>query len=896
MKNKVAMGCELKSPKPNAQCPKPKMDLIVTHANADFDALGSLIAAKKLYPNSRLLLPGSQEKAVREFLSLFKDTINIETERDCKLDNIDRLIIVDTKHRSRIGVAASLLDAIRRPEVIIYDHHPRTKYDIPADRDIYKPWGATITILLELIKKKKARFNPMEATLLLLGIYEETGSLTFRTTTRLDVDAVSYLLSKGAKLNMVSSYLKRELGEEELAFLVRLINSTEFYDVNGLNVAIVTVESDKYISELGTLIHKLIDVENLKILFCLIKTGAKISIIARSHIQELDVNRVMKRFGGGGHPAAASAKVDNASMEKLKEKLLEILKKTARIRIYAEDIMSRPHTIPVDATVKDAQNFLTEKKLEAAPVVSQKKLAGIITMRNVQKALRRKYGHSRVKGYMSTNFEAITLKTPVYSIQSLMSKKDPGYLPVLKRGKLVGMVTRSDMVKVLHRGLFVRKVKTKQVLNLKDRMHMVAPRKIMKVLRLIGALAQQENFNAFVVGGFVRDLLFGVKNYDADIVIEGDAIKFGGILRDKVNGSLVIHHKFGTATVVMPWGIGDIPRFKVDIATARKETYKHPAALPDVEFSLLKEDLYRRDFTINAMAVALNKNCFGQLIDFFNGQDDLDSKKIRVLHDKSFIDDPTRIFRAVRFEGRFNFRITRHTQNLIKTAISQDMFGRTEKQRIRDELMLMLKEEDPLKAIKRMHELDELRFIHPKVGLTKKKITLFKSVDRLYRWYNRTPLKKRPLEKGLIYLMALLDDLDTLNAKSLCEKFVFRRSERIRILSYKKMGQETLGFLSRKTRIKPSQIYKKLCLLSYEVIILLAAKAGSDKALARMRDFLLKYNNVRIKIRGTDLEGLGLCPGPRFSEILKKVLYARIDGKISSKKDELELAATLVKK
>jgi len=870
------------------------MDMIVTHTNADFDALGSLIAAKKLYPKSCLLMPGSPEKTVREFMSLFKDTIKVETEKECRLKKVDRLIIVDTRHSSRIGIAAELLDKKKKPKVIIYDHHPRTEYDIPADKDTYQPLGATITMLIKLIRKKRLRLNPMEATILLLGIYEETGSLTFRTTTRHDVDAVSFLLSKGAKLNMVSSYLKRELDEEALAFLVKLINSTEFYNINGLNVGVVTTESKGYIGELGTLIQKLIDIENMKVLFCLIKSDSRINIIARSHIPELDVNRVMKHFGGGGHPAASSAKVKDISMDHLKRDLLKVLKRAIKIRIYVKDIMSSPKPVLIDTKITDALNFLVRHKLDAAPVLSEKKLVGVITLRNMHKAIRRKFGHSRVKGYMSTKISTVSPMTPVHTVQKIISENNTGYLPVMKKGKLVGMITRTDVLKLIHRGLFIKGQEPKEIPNFKNRMRSMFPGKITKTLKLIGNLAQQESFNAFVVGGLVRDLIFGVKNYDVDIVVEGDAIKFGRLLSKKVNGSLVIHHKFGTATVVMPWGIGDIPRFKIDIATARKETYKSPAALPDVEFSSLKEDLYRRDFTINAMAIALNKNCYGQLIDFFNGQHDLNLKKIRVLHDKSFIDDPTRIFRAVRFEQRFNFKLTAHTQHLIRTAIKENMFGRTEKQRIRDELILMLKEDRPAKAIKRMHQLDELRFIHPKVKMTSRMVDLFKSIDRQCRWYNSTPLRNRSLDIWLIYLMALLDDLSFASTKSLCEKFVFRRGERLRILNYKKYNQKILENLSQKKNLKPSQIYKKLHPLSYEVIVLIAAKSKNKKAIARIRDFLLEYNNVKINMRGSHLENLGLEPSPRFRHVLNKALYAKIDGDVKSKKDEINLAKKLI--
>ncbi len=873
------------------------MDLIVTHTNADFDALGSLIAAKKLFPHSRLLLPGSPEPAVREFLSLFKDIIKVESENECDLKGIERLIVVDTRHMSRIGVAAKLIEEGIKP--IIYDHHPRTEYDMDPSKDIYQELGATVTILLDSIKRRKIKLSPIEATILLLAIYEETGSLTFRTTTKRDVDAVSFLLSCGARLNMVSSYLNRELTEEQLAFLVRLIHSTHIVNINGVKVAICVCREKSYVGELGAVIHKLMDIENVKVVFVLLQVNSKVNIIARSHIQAVDVNKILKHFGGAGHTAAASGKVIGADPEELKEKLVKLLKRNVKIRLSAKDIMSGPFAIDVDTKIRDAKKLLSKNRLKGAPVLSKDgAVLGVINTRNINKAIRKKFGHARVKGYMFTKIEIVKPKTPFYAVQELISSSGTGILPVIARGRLSGVITRSDVLKVLHQGLIVDKRIKKgrhPILNLAKKMNNSLPKKIMDLLRLIGDMAQEKHYAAFVAGGFVRDIIMGVKNYDADVVVEGNAIEFSREFAAKVRGSLVIHKKFGTATVVMPWGLTGKDRFKVDMATARREKYERPAALPDVEFSSLRDDLYRRDFTINAMAVSINRKNFGQLIDFFEGQRHIESGVISVLHEGSFIDDPTRIFRAVRFEQRYGFRIDSPTEELIKTAIKKDMFGMTEKQRIREELILMLKEEDPMRAITRMHELDELRFIHPKIRHDKRSKELFKSISDACHWYKGSFLKKRAIDTWLIYLMALFEDLDTRSTRSICERFVFRRFDKIRILSYKGEGDKILRFLSGSLALSASKVYKKLRGLSYEVILLLMAKAKSDRSRKAIRDFLIKYNRTKISITGNDMKEIGYSPGPSMGRALEKILFAKIDGKIENKTEERKLAKSLIR-
>ncbi len=442
------------------------------------------------------------------------------------------------------------------------------------------------------------------------------------------------------------------------------------------------------------------------------------------------------------------------------------------------------------------------------------------------------------------------------------------------------MVTRSDVLKVICDDLVARTnfINENKISN-----------KISNILKTIGTLADRMNYRAFIVGGFVRDLLLGVENFDVDIVVEEDAIKFGDQLTKKVRGSLVVHRKFGTATVVMP------DKFKIDIATARSEFYRHPAALPEVEFASIKDDLYRRDFTINAMAIRLNKKGLGALIDFFGAQKDLKMKIIRVLHNRSFVDDPTRIFRAVRFEQRYDFTIEKHTEYLIKKAVSLEMFDKTQKQRLRDELILILKEDAPLKAVLRMAELHELRFIHPKIVLNDKVIKSFGAVTKTVEWFKKEFSDKRAVDAWLLCLCALLEYLSYKQIQDFCNKFVFTKTDTLRILTTKKLSPKILKTLNSK-KLKPSQIYRLLQPLSYETILFIMSKVKTAKVKERISSFFKDYNEVKLKIGGRELKKLGLLPGPAFKRILEKILYTKLDGKLKSRTDELNLARKLIEK
>ena len=881
------------------------MDLITTHKNADFDALGSLVAAGKLYPGARLLLPGSQEKAVRSFLSLVKDEIKIEDEKTCRMDDVTRLIVVDNRHRSRIGNAADLL-AKKDLKVHIYDHHPRTRFDIKADKDVFKEVGATVSIILEVLAKKgKLSLTPMEATLMLLGIYEETGCLSYLATTRLDVDMVSLLLEQGANLNAVSSYLNRELSGSELSALIDLLGSIEVVNVNGIDIAFSEIDASRFDGEMGTVVHKLQDVENFPVLFAMFKARGRLKILARSRVKLIDVNKLLGHFKGAGHSSAASARIEGGSPERVRNEILRLLGEVVRPKIYAKDIMSFPvETVSQEEKVNEVLKKLEQSGHKGVPVLGEAaELVGMVTLGDLKKALKHNMGHSRVKGYMSTPLITATPETPLYVLQGILIKKGKGRIPVVSSGKLAGIVTRTDVLKKVHSSFFPRE--SKKLLDLSNvsaKMNATLPKKLIELIKFIGAEGDALGVNVFFVGGFVRDLLLGEKNYDLDIVIEGDAIRFGKMLADKMEASLVVHQKFGTATLVKEWprwlgpSLHPDNKFKIDVASARKEAYEKPAALPKVKFSSLKEDLYRRDFTINAMAVSVSGKNFGLFIDFFGGEKDLEKGTIKILHDNSFIDDPTRIFRAVRFEQRFGFAIEKHTEYLIKHAVKQEMFRRTENQRIRDELILILKEKNPEKAVFRMKELHELRFIHPDLVLKRSVKKTFEELRKCVRWYGSAAAGKRHLDMWLMNFMVVLEKLSAGQVEEMLEKFVFTRSVSMRLLSYKKWADKAARKLSSGKKMLPSEIYGLLEPLSHEVTLCIMAKTKSSAVRRRVRKFFTDYNGVKLRIRGHDIEKEGIIPGPGYKEILRRILCRKLDGKLLTKKDEIRYMKELIGK
>lgn len=424
-------------------------------------------------------------------------------------------------------------------------------------------------------------------------------------------------------------------------------------------------------------------------------------------------------------------------------------------------------------------------------------------------------------------------------------------------------------------------------MNLALKLKKQLPANIYKLLLSIGQIADSKNCSVYVVGGFVRDLVLGVKNLDIDLAVENKGIEFAGILSKKLKTALVKYPKFGTATLVFP------NKFKLDVATSRSEIYLRPGALPEVKFGSIKDDLYRRDFTINAMAVSLNKKNFGELIDFFNGREDLEAKKIRVLHNLSFVDDPTRVFRAVRFEKRYNFKIDIASQGLIKEAITLKMFDKVSGERLRNEIVLLLSEKEPLKFVLRLAELDELRFIHRQVKLNKQTKEIFRRVGNNY-----PPVKKffhnQEIEKWLIYFMALTRNIKLNELEKLCSKFILTRIQSKKILVYRKRAASALRSL-KKNSLTASQIYAALNSLPPEALVLILSGQDNLRIKKRILLFLNKIDKIKLEISGADIKKLGIPPGPVFKKILDRILLLKIEGKIKNRKQELSWAQKLAK-
>jgi tRNA nucleotidyltransferase (CCA-adding enzyme) len=867
------------------------MELIITHVNADFDAFASMVAAKKLYPAAVVAFPGSQEKNLRDFFmesTLY--ILSIERAKDIALSKVSRMILVDTRQKGRIGRFAALTES-GNVEIHIYDHHPDSEDDVKGDVEVIREVGATVTILIELMRERGIEVNAEEATVLALGIYEDTGSFSFSSTTAEDLRAAGWLLEKGANVNIISNMMTSDLSKDQIEVLHQLIEEAEVVNLGGIEVVVTTAGAEGYVGDLAILVHKYKDMENLDAIFAVVRMEDRVHLIARSSLEEVNAGEIAAEFGGGGHPTAASATIRNMSLYEAKDRLIALLRERVRPKEKAGEIMSRPViTIEPNKTISEAAEYLSRYQISSLPVVSNGSVLGILHRNAVEKALHHGLQKEPVHDYMNPGIVYVTPEESIERVLRVTIEGRQRIVPVIHEGKVVGVISRSDLLE--HMKLPRRsdsagpdefpagRMRSKSVRKLMEER---LPERVVHILRRAGEVAARRGEAAYLVGGAVRDLLLRNVNLDLDLVIEGEGIPFSKELAQLFPHCRVrFHEKFGTAVVLFDDG------FKIDVATARHEYYARPGALPTVETSSIKRDLYRRDFTINTLAVSLNPRTLGQVIDFFGGARDIKEKVIRVLHNLAFVEDPTRILRAIRFSSRFGFAIAKHTLNLMRAAIRMNLFERVEGKRLLNELLYMLNEKNPLPPLLMMAGYGVFQALHPALNFTNKSKDLVEAVVGVLSWWKYLFLKDK-IESWIVHFFALADSLHDEEFAHVMERFSIPASKVQRLVRERVEMRQALAALARGQAERPSQVASALHRLSLESLLFMMAKTAREQTRMSIADYINTLRFMRPILSGADLIQLGYTPGPVFNRILVTLRNARMDGIVKTKEDEIDL-------
>jgi nanoRNase/pAp phosphatase (c-di-AMP/oligoRNAs hydrolase) len=421
------------------------LQIIVAHKNIDFDALASLVAASMLYPGAKPILPTSVHPNVRSFLSIHKDIFSFESMKHLDSKAIDRLIVVDARRWGRLEGVGTLMKRTDL-DIHVWDHHPGAK-DIECAFSRDEPLGAAVTLLVEALKEKGIDLSPIHATLFLAGIYEDTGHLTFPSTTPRDLRAAAFLLEKFADLKVIQTILRPTYGPRQKEILFELLSNAKRVNFNGFKMSVGKMEIEGHVPGLAEVVSMYRGIVNVDVAFGIFRDREKdrCMVIGRSCIDAFDVGAVMRLMGGGGHSGAGSAMIASAPTEGVETWLMEAMKDYRQMPVQISDLMSFPiESVSPDALVQDVDVLLKEKGYSGMPVMDNEKLVGIISRRDLNKLTQDAQWRSPVKAFMSRKVITVTPMHSVAEAMRILIKHDIGRLPVVENDRVIGIISRSD--------------------------------------------------------------------------------------------------------------------------------------------------------------------------------------------------------------------------------------------------------------------------------------------------------------------------------------------------------------------------------------------------------------------------------------------------------------------
>ncbi|MEB3288382.1 MAG: CBS domain-containing protein [Leptolyngbya sp.] len=933
------------------------MDLVLCHTTADFDTLGAAVGLARLQPGARVVLTGGCHPTVQRFVALHRDEYPLIERRAVNPNQIRSITLVDAQQAHRFGPAADWIDRVlaRHIPITIYDHHPATENAVPAQTTVIETVGSASTLVVEAMRQQGIVPTVAEATVMALGVHVDTGSLLYETATVRDAEALAWLMAQGASVPVVAEFVEPGLAPNLQDLLTTAMDQMTVVNLEGKTLASVLLAVDRYVPGLSGVAERLISLADmdallfgahypgkelgpdgetpLRKLLLIGRAQGRVSLKSGSDQgigqateqgtgQGIDWGSLLATVGGGGHPTAASAMLTTDAPDQVMDTVLN----QARLQFpkppTARDLMSSPvRTIRPETTIGEAQRILLRYGHSGLSVVdATDTLVGVISRRDLDIALHHGFSHAPVKGYMATNLKTITPETSLSDIEALMVTYDIGRLPVLQDQALVGIVTRTDLLRHLHQVQRLsgspRPTPGQPPLpsgpSLTEVLAQYLKPTLWAILTQIATAAQDRGWHLYLVGGAVRDLLIqrdtvpvtqAVILPDLDVVVDGfyqtAQVGAGMVLAEQIKAQfpevdIQVHGRFQTASLVWRRELDHpLAGLMIDIATARTEFYPYPAANPEVEASSIQQDLYRRDFTINAMALRLTHPGQGQLLDYFGGLIDLHHRQVRVLHPNSFIEDPTRIYRAVRFAVRLGFSLDSQTEGYIHHAIDSGIYAQMQRQvkrvpalqvRLKNELKYILEAHYWPGALELLDRLRALRCIHSDLAMT---ATLWQQLRRVSRWLDRFDWAERcsPWQLRLEVLLATLPPAqrpDIAAALQLTETSI----QRLAHLD----GLETKWLATALPFPRPSQRYTTFAAVDLATLLLVSARHPRTLGPVIWR-YLTQDRTVEPLINGNTLKALGYQPGRQFRPMLEALLAAQLDGEIATMEEAQQFLA-----
>lgn len=853
------------------------MRIVTTHLGADFDALGAAAGALLLDPGARIVFPGSQEVGVRRFLAAEKVELREVRLRELRRARIDHATVVDCSSFRRLGEVGELIAAAGCP-VRVIDHHPDGTDRIAGAEVVTAPAAATCTVLVREFQRAGVLPDPQTASLLLLGIYEDTGGLTYVDTTPADMNAAAWLLERGARLDWVRRYVLRPLEPEQLELLNQLVEGAVEHQVGGVRVVVTVTRPSEHVEEAAYVIHRYAEIFDLPVVLAVLEAPPQLVVIARSTHRNLDAGKLLAPFGGGGHATAAAARVRGRSAVELAEELLQAVREALGAG-WTAAALATPylHTCPAEATVSEAKERLVRLRINAMPIQAAGELVGVVTRQVLDAALSHGMGERPVTSAMRPGVPRVAPDAPVADLERAFMEGHTRFV-VVPLASGWGILTRMDLFRRLYERQLSEGARVDRrftgarpvVHDVGHRLRKALAGPLLEMLASAGAVGEELGMRAYLVGGAVRDVVLGRECEDLDVVVEGNGLDLARALVERHGGHIHPHEPFLTAVVRLADGR------RLDIATARTEFYRSPAALPEVETSAIRLDLYRRDFTMNAMAIHLSPGSFGELLDFFGGRRDVEGRQIRVLHSLSFLDDPTRAIRAVRFATRLGFEIAAETRHLVRVAVQEGVFERLSGERLRDEVIGLLEEGHPVEALAELDRLGVLPVVLPGVRWSAPLRRFLNDLEAVLAWSLLEDVYRGP--RWLPYLAALATRVADADAAAMAKRLALAGRSAQTVVSAHGRTEQLLALVSQ-LGARTSEVVLLLERTEPALwLVAMAAAAGAERR--RLRQVVKAGLRVPAPVTGGEIVAAGVPPGPAVGEAVRRTRAAVLDGEV----------------
>ena len=777
-------------------------------------------------------------------------------------------------------------------EVVCYAHvSPR----LPCKAILCQIKSMSVTAhLLTDILGKNTTITEQDAALFSMAITERTGAGLSSKVTNTDWNALQELRTHHVPPRHISNQVILGLREGQKGLLGDLLKQTQDYFIGNWPISLAITKSSGNVQELMPVMESLWSQTDPHVLIAGACGGNKTQIWFRSRIPQINPFAVFQEYRPRSEGRWTVFPIPDGETSGVKTLILNRLNSVLKPDIQVREIMSQnPRCVDWNETVANALDIMLRFNLMTLIVTKSNLFAGIVTRRDLDKAVQMDLWTSAIGPFVSSDSPSVTPDTPVRILRSLMVRSNAMKISVVENGIPVGIITPRELLRAVQDHLplppqYLPLIEASQLPKkgqIENLMKRVIPLRVLHILKKIGAKAAQMGMQAYAVGGFVRDLLLEKPNLDIDIVLTEDALPFALAICDELKAESRVFDRFHTARIIFE-GI------KIDFSTARIEHYAQPGALPKVELGGLSNDLYRRDFTVNAIALDLSPGGFLEILDFFSGYRDLAAKKIRILNSFSFLEDPTRLFRAVRFAGRFHFELADDTKRAFDIAVQREIIGTLSMKRIGAEISRCLQEEHPHRIIEMLYQAGLLKSLHPRLADPSLLPTRFRLIPGIIR---RFSVLGEPIDSETVSWIGLLTPLSPLEAgKLLMSMGTYATRRKIIVESLESLATvpQKLSKISANDDLK---LFELLGRSALEGLVALIAFALDKSGARRVFDYLIRLRNIRCEITGKDLLAVGIPAGPHMRMIFREITNAKIRGEIRNRKEEIDYAERLFK-